>query len=63
MIGEEGPWVTRVLCDLAGSCTPGFAIALVARFASAAAIWRAASRKVRVVAGYMHRLKPAAEAA
>ncbi|CCD86047.1 putative permease of the major facilitator superfamily [Bradyrhizobium sp. ORS 285] len=61
--GAAGPWVTGVLYDLTNSYTPGFAIAFVGAFVSAAAIWIAAPRRVRVVAGQLHRLKTAAEAA
>lgn len=59
--GAAGPWVTGVLYDLSGSYTPGFALACAASFVSALAVWCAAPRKVRVVAGQLHRLKPAIE--
>jgi MFS family permease len=61
--GAAGPWVTGVLYDFTGSYTPGFATAMVASIVSAAAIWSAAPRKVRAVAGQLHRLRPAAEVA
>ena len=49
--GAAGPWVTGVLHDMTGSYTAGFAIALGFCFLSAVAIWLAAPRKVRAVAG------------
>ncbi|MGJ4943398.1 MFS transporter [Bradyrhizobium sp. HKCCYLS1011] len=59
--GAAGPWVTGVLYDLTGSYTPGFAIAMAASLLSAIAVWCAAPRKVRAVAGQLHRLRPAVE--
>jgi MFS family permease len=52
--GAAGPWVTGVLHDLTGSYTPAFWICIGLDVISAAAIWRAAPRKVRAVAGRMH---------
>jgi hypothetical protein len=50
--GATGPWVTGALYDLTGSYAAGFAIAIVSSAVSIAAIWRAAPRKVRAVAGH-----------
>ena len=54
--GAVGPWVTGALYDALGSYTLAFWIAVGLSGLSALAIWRAAPRKVRVVAGQMHRL-------
>jgi MFS family permease len=48
--GAVGPWLTGVLHDHFGSYTLAFWIAIGCSFVSAAAIWRAAPRKVRAVA-------------
>lgn len=49
--GALGPWVTGLAYDLTGSYATGFAIAIGCCVYSAAAIWRAAPRHVRAVAG------------
>jgi MFS family permease len=49
--GAAGPWVTGVLYDRLGHYNAGFWLALAMCFASAAAIWLAGPRKVRLVAG------------
>jgi MFS family permease len=49
--GATGPWVAGIVHDLTGSYTPAFWIAIGLNLMSAAAIWRAAPRKVRAVAG------------
>jgi len=49
--GAAGPWVTGALYDATGSYTPAFWIAIGCSAVSAAAIWLAAPRKVRAVAG------------
>jgi MFS family permease len=51
--GALGPWVTGLAFDLTGSYTTGFAIAIGCCFYSAAAIWLAAPRQIRAVAGRM----------
>jgi MFS family permease len=56
--GAAGPWMTGLLYDLSGSYTFAFAIAIVVSALSALAIWQAAPRKVRAVAGRLHRLQP-----
>jgi MFS family permease len=53
--GAAGPWVTGLLHDLTGSYALGFAIAVVMSGLSAIAVWLASPRKVRAVAGQLHR--------
>ena len=55
--GAAGPWVTGVLHDATGSYTAAFWLAIGASAASAVAIWLAAPRRVRAVAGRVDRLK------
>ena len=45
----------RALYDLSGSYTIAFAIGIAVSLLSAVAIWRASPRKVRAVAGQMHK--------
>lgn len=52
--GAAGPWVAGVVHDFVGSYTPAFWICIGLNILSAAAIWRAAPRKVRAVAGRVH---------
>jgi MFS family permease len=49
--GAAGPWVAGALHDATGSYTAAFWIAIGCSVLSAIAIWIAAPRKVRVVAG------------
>jgi MFS family permease len=49
--GAAGPWVTGALHDLTGSYAPAFIIAIVCCILSALAVWLAAPRNVRAVAG------------
>jgi MFS family permease len=56
--GAIGPWLTGVLHDATGSYTLAFWIAIGCTVVSALAIWLAAPRHVRVVAGRVGRLKP-----
>ena len=49
--GALGPWLTGLAYDLTGSYAAGFWIAIGCCIYSAAAIWIAAPRKVRAVAG------------
>ena len=49
--GAAGPWVTGLLYDLTGGYALAFSIAMVCCIVSALAIWRAAPRGVRAVAG------------
>jgi cyanate permease len=53
--GAAGPWATGWLFDLTGSYTIAFAIGVAVSILSAVAIWRASPRKVRAVAGQMHK--------
>jgi len=53
--GAAGPWVTGVLHDATGSYTLAFWIAIGCSVLSALAIWLAAPREVRAVAGRAHR--------
>jgi MFS family permease len=55
--GAVGPWVTGVIYDATGSYTPAFWIAIGLTAVSAVAIWRAAPRKVRAVAGRVHLIR------
>jgi MFS family permease len=54
-----GPWLTGVLYDRTGSYVPAFWLAILLSLVSIAAIWLAAPRKVRVVAGQIPRLRQA----
>jgi MFS family permease len=54
--GAAGPWITGVLYDATGSYAPAFWICIALSGLSAAAIWIAAPRKVRAVAGQVHRI-------
>ena len=49
--GAVGPWLTGVIHDQTGSYSPAFVIAIACSAVSAVAIWLAAPRKVRAVAG------------
>ena len=53
--GAAGPWATGLLYDLSGSYTSAFAIGIAVSILSAVAIWQASPRKVRAVAGQMHK--------
>jgi MFS family permease len=55
--GAVGPWLTGALYDATGSYTLAFWIAIACCVVSAVAIWLAAPRKVRAVAGQVHRLQ------
>src|SRR5215472_16588957 len=54
--GAAGPWLTGALYDATGSYSPAFWIAAACSAVSALAIWLAAPRKVRAVAGRADRL-------
>ena len=49
--GAAGPWLTGILHDRFGDYAVAFLLSIGLSLVSAAAIWRAAPRKVRVVAG------------
>src|SRR6266550_2561130 len=53
--GAAGPWVTGFLHDLSGSYAFAFAIGIGVSMLSAAAIWMASPRKIRAVAGQLHK--------
>ena len=53
--GAAGPWVTGALYDATGSYTLAFSLAIGSSVLSAVAIWRAAPRAVRAVAGRVPR--------
>jgi MFS family permease len=55
--GAAGPWVTGLLHDLTGSYTIAFAIGIAVCALSAMAIWLASPRKIRAVAGQLHRVQ------
>jgi MFS family permease len=55
--GAAGPWVAGALHDATGSYTPAFSIAIGCSVVSAVAIWLAAPRKVRAVAGRAHLIR------
>jgi MFS family permease len=54
--GAAGPWLAGALYDVMGSYSPAFWIAAGCSAVSALAIWLAAPRKVRAVAGRADRL-------
>jgi MFS family permease len=55
--GALGPWVTGVLHDATGSYDVAFVLAIGSSALSAVAIWLAAPRHVRAVAGRVHRVQ------
>jgi MFS family permease len=57
--GAAGPWLNGLLYDLTGSYQGGFLIAIACCLVSALAIFLAAPRKVRAVAGRVPRDAPA----
>ena len=50
-----GPWVTGLLYDRTGSYAPAFWLAIACSAVSVVAVWLAAPRKVRLVAGRVPR--------
>jgi MFS family permease len=56
--GAAGPWITGILYDRNGNYIAAFWIALVLSIVSAIAIFLAAPRKVRLVAGQLGKAKP-----
>jgi MFS family permease len=54
-----GPWLTGVLHDHTGSYAPAFWLAIAGSAVSVVAIWQAAPRKVRAVAGRVPGAAPA----
>jgi MFS family permease len=53
--GAAGPWLAGAIHDATGSYRPAFLVAIACCFISAAAIWLAAPRKVRLVPGRVGR--------
>jgi MFS family permease len=53
--GAAGPWVTGLLHDHTGNYTIAFAVGIAMSGLSAVAIWLASPRKIRAVAGQLHR--------
>jgi cyanate permease len=58
--GAAGPWATGILYDLYGSYTLAFAFGIGVSLLSAIAIWQASPRKIRAVAGQLHRIQSGA---
>jgi MFS family permease len=56
--GAAGPLVAGIVHDQTGSYDPAFALSILLCLVSAAAIWLAAPRKVRLVAGRAKRGRP-----
>jgi MFS family permease len=54
-----GPWLMGAIHDHTGSYAPAYWLAVAASLVSVVAIWQAAPRKVRAVAGRIHRDVPA----
>ena len=54
--GGAGPWVTGLLHDATGSYVLAFWLGIGGSVISAVAIWLAAPRKVRAVAGRVRRI-------
>ncbi len=52
--GAAGPWVTGVLHDRLGDYNAAFGLGIIVSLVSALAVFLAAPRKVRVVAGRLH---------
>ena len=57
--GAAGPWITGVIHDRTDSYALAFWIGVVLSLVSIVTIWLAGPRKVRAVAGQMHRVKAA----
>jgi cyanate permease len=57
--GAAGPWVTGVLHDRLGDYNAAFGLGIVMSAISGAAVFLAAPRKVRAVAGRLPAPKPA----
>jgi MFS family permease len=58
--GAAGPWVTGALHDLSGNYTLAFVIGIGVSALSAFAVWMASPRKVRAVAGQLHKARAGA---
>src|SRR6201995_5529599 len=53
--GAVGPWLTGVLHDFTGTYTAAFVLGIAVSLLSAIAIWQASPRKIRAVAGRLHK--------
>jgi len=58
--GAAGPWATGILYDFYGSYTVAVAIGIAVSVLSATAIWQASPRKIRAVAGQLHKVQSGA---
>ena len=56
--GATGPWVAGAVHDATGSYGPAFVLAIGCCAVSAAAIWKASPRKVRLVPGRLPKPRP-----
>jgi MFS family permease len=57
--GAAGPWATGFLYDRFGDYTIAFVIGIAVSALSAIAIWQASPRKIRAVAGQLHKVRGA----
>src|SRR6195256_4553558 len=55
--GAAGPWATGFLYDRFGDYTIAFVIGIAVSALSAIAIWQASPRKIRAVAGQLHKVR------
>ena len=55
--GAAGPWATGLLYDRFADYTFAFAIGIAVSILSAIAIWQASPRKIRAVAGQLHKVR------
>jgi MFS family permease len=53
--GAAGPWITGIMHDLSGNYTAAFVLGIAMSGLSAVAIWQASPRKIRAVAGQLHK--------
>jgi MFS family permease len=53
--GAAGPWITGILHDLFSNYTAAFVLGIAISGLSAVAIWQASPRKIRAVAGQLHK--------
>jgi MFS family permease len=55
--GAVGPWLTGVLHDFTGTYTLAFGLGIAVSLLSGIAVWQASPRKIRAVAGQLHKLQ------
>jgi MFS family permease len=53
--GAAGPWITGIMHDLSGNYTAALVLGIAISGLSAVAIWQASPRKIRAVAGQLHK--------